>query len=121
MWMRGYLLERMFPFDDLFRSPMIFSVYGTPSYLKHRPLYFGIFGAVVFRLILVFDGEYLMHTFFFMQFIGGAILIYTGATTITTDKDDEDDPSQNPMVLWLQKHFPVVNAYISKVCFFVNV
>ena len=38
-----------------------------------------------------------MHTSFFRQLIGVAILIYTGVTTITTDEDDEDDPSQNPM------------------------
>ena len=38
-------------------------------------------------------------------------------TTITTDKDDGDDPSQNPMVLWLQKHFSVINAYDLKACF----
>ena len=62
-----------------------------------------------------------MQTFFFMQFIFQALLIYTGVTTITTDEDDEDDPSQNPMVLWLQKHFSVVNAYDLKACFFVNV
>ena len=56
-----------------------------------------------------------------MQFIFRAFLIYTGVTTITTNGDDEDNPSQNPMVLWLQKHFSVVNAYDPKACFFVNV
>jgi tellurite resistance protein TerC len=111
----------MLSFDNLFVFHMIFSVYGTPCFLKHRPLYLGIIGAVVFRLIFIFAGEYLMHSFFFMQFIFGAFLIYTGVKTITTDEDDEDDPSQNPMVLWLQKHFSFVNAYDSKGCFFVKV
>ena len=36
-WMTGYLPERMLSFDNLFVFHMIFSVYGTPSYLKHRP------------------------------------------------------------------------------------
>ena len=71
----------MLPFDNLFRFPMIFSVYCTPNYLKHRPLYLGIVAAVVFRIILVFAGEYLLHTFF-MQFSGGAILISTGVTAV---------------------------------------
>ena len=58
-----------------------------------------------------------MQTFFFMQFILEAFPIYTGVTTITTDEDDKDDPSQNPMVLWLQKHFSVINAYDLKAGF----
>ena len=36
-WMTGYLPERMLSFDNLFVFHMIFSVYGTPSCLKHRP------------------------------------------------------------------------------------
>merc|ERR1719326_2524167 len=121
MWMSGYMLEWMLSFDNLFVFHMIFTVYGTPDYLKHRPLYLGIIGAVVFRLAFIFAGEFLMHSFRFMQFVFGAFLIYTGVKTIATDEDDEDDPSQNPMVLWLQKHFSFVNAYDSKGCFFVKV
>ena len=33
----GYLPERMLSFDNLFVFHMIFSVYGLPGYLKHRP------------------------------------------------------------------------------------
>ena len=58
---------------------------------------------------------------FFTQFIFEAFLIYTGVATSTTDEDDEDDPSQNPMVLWLQKHFSVINAYDLKACSCGNV
>jgi tellurite resistance protein TerC len=68
----------------------------------------GIIGAVVFRLILIFAGVYLMRTFFFLQFIRGAFLLHTGVTTITTNKKDGNDPSQKPTVRWLQKHFSVV-------------
>ena len=56
-----------------------------------------------------------------MQSTSEAFPIYTGVTTLTTDEDDEDDPSQNPMVLCLQKHFSVINAYGSKACFCGNV
>ena len=40
-------------------------------------------------------------------------------TTITTYESNEDDPSQNLLVLWLRKHFSVVNAYDSTARFFV--
>jgi len=120
MWMSGYMLEWMLSFDNLFVFHMIFSVYACPSNLKHRPLYLGIVGAVIFRLAFIFVGEYLMHSFFFMQFIFGGFLVYTGVKTVTVDDDDED-PSQHPLVLWLRENMSFVNAYDSRGSFFVRV
>jgi len=119
MWASGYMLEWMLSFDNLFVFHMIFSVYGCPDNLKHRPLYLGIMGAVVMRLAFIFIGEYLMHTMFFMHFVFGSFLVYTGIKTVTADEEDED-PSQQPLVLWLQKFMPMVSVYDSNGAFFVN-
>jgi len=120
MWMSGYMLEWMLSFDNLFVFHMIFSVYATPDHLKHRPLYLGIWGAIVFRLVFIFVGEYLMHAMFFMHFVFGAFLIYTGLKTVLADDDDED-PSQHPAVQWLQHHVPFVSVYDKQGAFFVRV
>lgn len=119
MWMSGYMLEWMLSFDNLFVFHMIFCVYGTPDNLKHRPLYLGIIGAVFFRLVFIFVGEYLMHAFYFMHFIFGAFLVYTGIKTATADEEDED-PSQHPLVQWLSRNCEFVSAYDSKGSFFVR-
>jgi len=119
MWFSGYMLEWMLSFDNLFVFHLIFSVYGTPTNMKHRPLFFGIVGAVVMRLVFIFVGEYLMHTMSFMQFVFGAFLVYTGIQTVSGDEEDED-PSQQPMVLWLQTKMSFVNVYGSKGEFFVE-
>jgi tellurite resistance protein TerC len=120
MWMSGYMLEWMLSFDNLFVFHLIFSVYGTPDHLKHRPLYFGIWGAILFRLAFIFTGEYLMHAMFFIHLIFGSFLIFTGVKTVMTD-DDEDDPSKHPVVQWLQRHVPFVSAYDQTGAFFVRV
>jgi len=112
MWMSGYMLEWMLSFDNLFVFHMIFSVYATPDNLKHRPLYIGIMGAVVFRLVFIFVGEFLMHAFYFMHFIFGSFLVYTGIQTAISDEEDED-PSQHPVVQWLTKNMNFVSAYDS--------
>jgi len=119
MWMSGYMLEWMLSFDNLFVFHLIFSVYGCPDHLKHRPLFMGIMGAVVFRLIFIFVGEYLMHAMTFMHLVFGAFLVYTGIQTVTGDDEDED-PSQHPLVVWLQAHIPFVPVYDSKGAFFVR-
>jgi len=121
MWMSGYMLEWMLSFDNLFVFHLIFSVYGCPGNLKHRPLYIGIIGAIFFRLAFIFVGEYLMHAFYFMHIVFGSFLVYTGIKTMTTDDDEDEDPSQHPFVLWLREHMPFVNAYDSKGSFFVRV
>jgi len=112
-------LEWMLSFDNLFVFHLIFSVYGTPTNMKHRPLFFGIVGAVVMRLAFIFIGEYLMHTMSMMQFVFGGFLVYTGIQTVAGDDEDED-PSQQPVVLWLQSKVPFVNVYGSKGEFFVQ-
>ena len=120
MWMSGYMLEWMLSFDNLFVFHMIFTIYGCPDHLKHRPLFLGICGAVFFRLIFLFVGEYLMHSLFFMHFIFGGFLVWTGIKTMTGDEEDED-PSQHPVVVLLTKHVPFVPAYDEKGSFFVEV
>jgi len=120
MWISGYMLEWMLSFDNLFVFHLIFSTYATPNHLKHRPLYLGICGAVFFRLVFIFLGEYLMHSMFLMHFVFGAFLIYSGITTITSD-DEDDDPSQHWMVQWLQRRVPFVSYYDERGSFFVRV
>lgn len=120
MWMSGYMLEWMLSFDNLFVFHLIFTVYGTPDQLKHRPLYLGIMGAVAFRLIFIFIGEYLMHAMTFMHLVFGMFLVYTGIKTVTTEEEDED-PSQLPLVMWLQRKVPFISLYDAKGAFFVSV
>lgn len=120
MWMSGYMLEWMLSFDNLFVFHLIFSVYGTPEHLKHRPLYLGICGAVFFRLLFIFAGEYLMHTLVLMHFVFGGFLVYTGIKTISADDEDED-PSQNSIVQWLQEQVPFISFYDKSGAFFVRV
>jgi len=120
MWMSGYMLEWMLSFDNLFVFHVIFSVYACPDNLKHRPLYLGIMGAVVFRLVFIFIGEYLMHAMSFMHLVFGAFLVYTGIQTVMADEEDED-PSQQPLVMWLQSHMSFVSVYAKDGSFFVNV
>jgi len=119
MWWSGYMLEWMLSFDNLFVFHLVFTTYACPDNLKHRPLFFGIIGAVVMRLVFIFIGEYLMHAMGFMHLVFGAFLIYTGIQTVASDEED-DDPAQQPLVVWLQNHMKFVNVYDSNGAFFVK-
>lgn len=120
MWGSGYMLEWMLSFDNLFVFHVIFSVYGTPTHLKHRPLSLGIWGAIFFRLGFIFLGEYLLHTLTLLHLVFGVFLIYTGWKTAWCD-DEDGDPSQHWIVQWLQSKFAFVSVYDDNGSFVVRV
>merc|ERR1719272_1985499 len=119
-WISGYLLEWMLSFDNIFVFHLIFQVYGTPDDQKHKPLFWGICGAVFFRLIFLFLGEVMLQSMMFAHVIFGLFLIYTGIKTVMADDEDED-PSTNPLVQWLSRRLPFVSYYDTKPNFFVQV
>jgi tellurite resistance protein TerC len=119
-WGSGYLLEWMLSFDNIFVFHLIFQVYGTPDELKHKPLFWGICGAVFFRLIFLFIGEWMMHSMMFAHLLFGGFLIYTGIKSVTADEEDED-PSKNWIVQFLSRRMAFVPYYDSKGGFFVKV
>merc|ERR1719473_1517908 len=119
-WSSGYMLEWMLSFDNLFVFHMIFQTYATPDHLKHKPLFWGICGAVFFRLVFIFIGEYLMHAMWAAHLFFGGFLIYTGVQTVMTDEEDED-PSQNPFVIWLSSKVAFIPIYDKQGSFFVKV
>ncbi len=56
-WFSGYLLEWMLSVDNLFVFRMVFDIYATPDKLKHKPLFYGIIGAIFFRMVFFVVGE----------------------------------------------------------------
>mmetsp|Transcript_48410 Transcript_48410/g.90710 ORF Transcript_48410/g.90710 Transcript_48410/m.90710 type:complete len:441 (-) Transcript_48410:86-1408(-) len=110
-WGTGYLLEWMLSVDNLFVFRSIFLIFHTPSSHKHKPLFWGICGAIVFRMIFFVVGEVMMHAFWATHFFLGFFLIYTGYKILGIDDDDEDEPNQNPLFLWIIKRIKLVDAY----------
>ena len=83
----------------------IYQVYKAPdriNRLKQKPLVLGIIGAVISQLVVIFVGEYLIQAKALMHVVVGAFLVRTGAMNAFC-KDEDDDPSQRPSVLWSQR------------------
>jgi len=119
-WGTGYLLEWMLSVDNLFVFHLIFNLYGTPAHLKHKPLFWGIVGAIFFRMVFFCIEEVLMHSFVWMHIVFGLFLIYTGVKAAFMD-DEEGDPRKNPVFIWLSGHIPFINGYDQDGAFFVKV
>mmetsp|Transcript_11931 Transcript_11931/g.25744 ORF Transcript_11931/g.25744 Transcript_11931/m.25744 type:complete len:516 (-) Transcript_11931:98-1645(-) len=119
-WFNGYLLEYVLSIDNLFVFHIIFAVYKTPEEQKHKPLFWGIVGAIVFRLIFFLTVGFLLHTILFIHFVFGIFLIYTGIRTAMADDEDED-PSEHSFIKWCINKVPLVPRYDPGGAFFVTV
>lgn len=88
-WCNGYLLEWLLSMDNLFVFHLVFQVYKTPVHLLHRALFWGILGAILFRMLFFIALGSLLHILHWFRYVFGVLLIVSG---IQAAMDDEEDP-----------------------------
>ncbi len=90
----GYIVEYSLSVDNLFVFIMIFSIMSVTQRNQPRILKWGILGAVFFRVAFILAGVGLIHTFHFMIYVFGGILIFTAYKMITS-RDEKIEPEHN--------------------------
>ena len=108
-FLAGYLIEKSLSMDNLFVFLMLFSFFGIERKYQHEVLFWGIFGALVLRSIFIFAGAAMVERFEWILGLFGLFLLYTGGKMFTHDDNDQSDPSQNIIVRWFRKFYPVSN------------
>ena len=107
-YLTGYIIERALSIDNLFVFLVIFTYFGIPKKYEYKILFWGIIGALVFRIIFIFSGVALLHAFDWMKYVFGILLLYT-AFKVLVSKDIKVDPDKNPIIRWFKKIYPVSN------------
>jgi tellurite resistance protein TerC len=77
-YLTGYLVELSLSMDNVFVIALIFRYFKVPPKYQHRVLFWGILGAVVFRLIMILAGVFLLEQFDWM-FDGFGLLLLSSA------------------------------------------
>jgi tellurite resistance protein TerC len=109
-FLTGYLIEKSLSVDNIFVFVLIFSYFSVPAMYQHRVLFWGIFGALVMRAILIATGAALIERFHWVIYIFGAFLIFTGIR-MAFHKDEELHPDDNPVVKLFKRFMPVTKEY----------
>ena len=109
-FLTGYLIEYSLSVDNVFIFALIFSYFAVPPQWQHKVLFWGILGALVMRVIMIFAGVALISRFGWLLYIFGAFLIFTGLKMIFK-KDEEVHPEQNPIVRWFRRLVPVSTGH----------
>ena len=109
-FLTGYLIELSLSVDNLFVFLLIFSYFKVPAKFQHRVLFWGVMGALVMRLTMIFVGAALIDRFHWIIYIFGGFLVYTGIKMFKQD-EIEIQPEQNPVVRLVTRVFPISRSY----------
>lgn len=104
-FLTGYVTEYSLSIDNIFVFVLVFSYFAIPPKYKHRVLFYGILGALVFRAIFIALGSALMQ-FHWVIYLFGGFLIITGVKMIFT-QEKEIEPEKNLLVRIFTKFMPV--------------
>lgn len=106
----GYLVEWALSVDNLFVFLLVFAYFQLPPQNQHRVLFWGIVGALVFRMIFIALGAVVLERFHWSMILFGAFLVFTGIK-MTRTHGNKIDPARNPVIKLFRKLFPVTPEY----------
>src|ERR1043165_2367162 len=106
----GYVIELSLSVDNLFVFLIIFSYFKVPAKYQHRVLFWGVMGALVMRLTMIFVGAALINRFHWIIYIFGAFLVYTGIKMFRHEEIDVQ-PEKNPLVRLVTRFLPISRHY----------
>src|SRR5215813_6882796 len=106
----GYVIELSLSVDNLFVFLLIFSYFKVPARYQHRVLFWGLLGALVMRVTMIFLGAALITRFHWILYVFGAFLVYTGLNMFR-DEDKEIQPEKNPLVRLVTRYVPITRNY----------
>lgn len=78
-YVSAYLLEQALSVDNIFVISLLFHSFRVPMKYQHRVLFWGILGAIVFRVAMLGGGIWLASKFDWIFYVFGAYLAYQGS------------------------------------------
>jgi tellurite resistance protein TerC len=115
----GYVIELSLSVDNLFVFLLIFNYFKVPKKYQHRVLFWGIFMALVLRMVMIFLGATLIEQFHSLLYIAGAFLVYTGIKMFF--ENDEDFHPEESWVVRFTTRFVRISKHYDGEKFFVKV
>ncbi len=105
----GYLIELSLSIDNLFVFLLIFSFFKVPKEYQHRALFWGIFMALVMRMVMIFAGAQLVEQFHWILYFFGGFLVYTGIKMFS--EDEEFNPEESLIVSMTTRFVRITKKY----------
>jgi tellurite resistance protein TerC len=98
-YVAAYLLEQALSIDNIFVMSLLFRSFRVPIKYQHRVLFWGILGAIVFRVLMLGGGAYLAHRFSWIFYVFGAYLAWQGVKLF---RESDEEPGEHDRSLALR-------------------
>lgn len=105
-FLTGYVIEKSLSIDNIFVISLIFTYFRVPAQYQHRVLFWGVLGALFFRIIFIFAGVALIQKFNWMIYVFGGFLVYTGLKMLK-DEEKHVEVEANPLIVFVKKFWKI--------------
>jgi tellurite resistance protein TerC len=112
-YLTGYLIEQALSVDNLFVIALILTYFKVPPQYQHKILFWGIVGVLITRGLMIGVGYALVQAFSWINYVFGAILIWSAYKMATTDENEEVDYDKNWLTRLIKKFVPVTKSFES--------
>lgn len=107
-FLSGWLMEKSLSIDNLFVFLVVFDFFAIPPSYRHRILFYGILGALVFRALFIALGALLMQIAWVPVVLG----IFLGVTglKVAFGPESHPDPEKNIVIRLLKRFLPITHS-----------
>ncbi|HVZ94670.1 MAG TPA: TerC family protein [Phycisphaerales bacterium] len=109
-YVTGWMVEYALSLDNIMIFAIVFSYFQVRPEYQHRVLFWGVFGALVMRGIMIAAGAALLTKFHWMIYVFGVILLITAAKLLVT-REESTDLSRNLIVRLTRRFLPVSHSF----------
>lgn len=101
----GFLIEKALAIDNIFIFALVFSYFRIPPIYQHRILFWGIFGALIFRGLFIAIGAELLKYDAVVIFFG--VILFVTGIRIIIKREKEPDLSDNFLLRQMDRIFSI--------------
>lgn len=101
----AYCIELSLSIDNIFVFIMIFKYFNIDLKYQHKVLFLGVLGAIIFRLIMITFGIYIIQMFEWLFIPFGMLLIYSGYKLPLMGNTDSSTIEDNFLIKFAKKYF----------------
>ena len=109
-YVSAYLLEQALSIDNIFVMSLLFRSFRVPAKYQHRVLFWGILGAIVFRISMLGGGAFLAKRFTWVFYVFGAYLGWQGIKLLRGGDDDDGDHDKSLAIRALRRFVRIVDG-----------
>jgi len=105
-YLAAWAIEKSLSLDNLFVFLVVFQSLRIEPQFQHKVLFWGIFGALVFRALFIFLGVAAVERYRWVTWLFGAILLFAALRAM---KGESLAPGESRVVRWLSRFLPVTH------------